>query len=116
MRLDAPCQLMVDWTQGQVAFELFEGLFDLGELEVKFPQLGGIGFGQVAAQKVAAFASPGSTQGGTVELPTQGGVLGFACAVQLHLTWTKRASRPASFLAAPRAWCRERVRPDVCGL
>ena len=44
---------MVDGTDGQVAFEFLEGLFDFGELEVMFPKFDGVGFREIGAQEVA---------------------------------------------------------------
>ena len=37
MRLGGPFQLMVDWAQPQIALEVLEGGFDLGELNVELP-------------------------------------------------------------------------------
>ncbi len=44
------------------ASQLFEGLFDFGELQVELPELRGVGFAHVGAQEVAAFSAPGFTQ------------------------------------------------------
>ena len=38
MGFDAVFELVVDGPDGQVAFEFFEGWFDLGKLEVVFPK------------------------------------------------------------------------------
>jgi hypothetical protein len=81
VRLDPARELMMDRAQRQVAFELFEGLFDFGELQVTFPQLGGVGLGEVGAQEVPAFAAPRGAQRFAVEPSTQGGRLGLACSV-----------------------------------
>ena len=67
------------------ASQFFEGLFDFGELEVKFPQSGGVGFGEVGAQQVAAFSPPGFAQALALEAPAQGGALGFAFALQVDM-------------------------------
>ena len=45
-------------SQRQVALEIFEGFFDLGQLDVKVPQLGRLLLSQIGAQQVAAFAAP----------------------------------------------------------
>ena len=59
MGLDAVVELVVDRSDGEIAFQLLEGLLDLGELNVKPPQAGRVIVLQVAAQQVAAFAPPG---------------------------------------------------------
>jgi hypothetical protein len=47
-------QLVVDRANAQVALELFERLFDLGELDIPGPELNGIVAGEVGAQQIAA--------------------------------------------------------------
>ena len=54
--LDAIVGLVVDGADRQIAFQLLEGLLDLGELNVVAPQCGGILAGEIGAQQVAAFA------------------------------------------------------------
>ena len=53
---------MVDRPDREVAFEVFEGFFDLGQLHVKGPEHRGVFVAEVAAQQVAAFATAGFTQ------------------------------------------------------
>ena len=43
MRFDALLLLMEDGSDRQIAFEGFEGGFDLDQLQVELPELGGIG-------------------------------------------------------------------------
>jgi hypothetical protein len=50
--------------------EFFEGLFHFDDLQIKFPQFRSVGLGEVGAQEVMGFASPGDPQGLAVELPT----------------------------------------------
>src|SRR5206468_176467 len=38
MRLDPALQLMKDWAQAQIVFEVFEGAFHLRQLHIKLPQ------------------------------------------------------------------------------
>ena len=61
MGLDAVVELVIDRPDGEIAFQLLEGLLDLGELDVKAPQAGRVIVLQVGAQQVAAFAAPGSS-------------------------------------------------------
>src|SRR5580658_5176430 len=58
VRLDPPLQGVKDRAQAQVVFEVFEGRFHLGELNVKPPQLFGFLTVQVAAQQITSLASP----------------------------------------------------------
>ena len=62
------------------ASQFFEGLFDFGELQVEGPEFRRGGVGEVGAQKVAAFASPGLAQFGAVEPPGERGGLALAAA------------------------------------
>ncbi len=57
--LDAMVELVVDRPDGEIAFQLLEGLLDLGELDIEAPQAGRVIVLQVGAQQVAAFAPPG---------------------------------------------------------
>ena len=50
VRFDPGVQLMVDGTNTQVALELFERLFDFGELDIPGPELDWIVAGEVGAQ------------------------------------------------------------------
>jgi hypothetical protein len=47
---------MKDRANGEVCFEVFEGFFDGDELDVVLPEGGGISFGEIGAQQIAAFA------------------------------------------------------------
>ena len=58
MCLDASLELMEDGTDGQIALEVLERLFDRDELQIEVPQLRRIGFGEIGAQQIAAFAPP----------------------------------------------------------
>ena len=49
MSFDSFLGLMVDRTDGKIAFDGLEGFFNLGELDVKLPQSGGIFLLEVAA-------------------------------------------------------------------
>lgn len=49
MGFDAVFALVVDGSPGQIAFEVLEGFFDFGELDIELPELLGI----VAGSKVA---------------------------------------------------------------
>lgn len=49
VRFDARLVLMVDRPDGQVAFEGLKRLFDLRELDVVVPQLGGVVAGEISA-------------------------------------------------------------------
>jgi hypothetical protein len=51
--------LVIDRADGQITLEFLEGLSDFGELEIMFPEQGGIVFGEVGAKQVAAFPTPG---------------------------------------------------------
>ena len=62
MGLDALISLVVDGTDGQIALQFFERLLDFGELNVVFPQLGGVLSAEVGAQQVAAFTAPDLAQ------------------------------------------------------
>lgn len=57
MRLDPVITLMVDGTDGQIAFEFFEGLLNLRELDVVFPERSGIFTAEIGAQQVVAFTT-----------------------------------------------------------
>ncbi len=52
-------ELVMDRPDREIAFQLLEGLLDLGELPVKAPQAGRVVVAEVGAQQVAAFAPPG---------------------------------------------------------
>ena len=56
---DTIFELMEDGAHGQVALEIFEGLFNLGQQRVKAPEQGGVVFAKVAAQQITAFATAG---------------------------------------------------------
>lgn len=62
MGFDAVFELVVDGTNGGVAFEFFEGLFDFGELEVVFPKFSRIAAAQIRAQQITSFTAAGQTQ------------------------------------------------------
>ena len=51
--------LVVDRPDRKIAFEILERFFDLGELDVVTPQLGGVAAGEIGAQQITAFATPG---------------------------------------------------------
>jgi len=55
---DTVLKLVQDDTTGQIAFEVFEGLFGLNQKHVKVPDAGGIFRAEAGAQKVAAFTPP----------------------------------------------------------
>ena len=50
VRLNAVFPLMINRAQREVAFEVFERLLNLRELQIKFPERGGILLREVAAQ------------------------------------------------------------------
>jgi hypothetical protein len=58
---------VVDRAQGEVALEVLEGLFNLGQEDVLFPPLGGGFAGDVTAQEVAALTAAGLGEAGFVE-------------------------------------------------
>ena len=49
VRFDSMLELVVERTHGQIALEVFECLFDLYELDVIAPQLGGVSAGEIGA-------------------------------------------------------------------
>ena len=57
--LDTMVELVMDRSDGEIAFQFLEGLFDLGELDVEPPQAGRIVLAEVGAQQIAALAPPG---------------------------------------------------------
>ena len=76
MRLDAPLVLVEDRPDGEVAFEVLEGLLHPDELEIIVPQLGRIVFGEVGAQEISSLAAAGPAQLRVVEPVAEGGALG----------------------------------------
>ena len=46
---------MKDWPQGEITFEIFERLLDLGEQDIELPKLSGIFAAQVGAKQIADF-------------------------------------------------------------
>ena len=54
--------LVIDRSDGQIAFEFFEGLLDLGELDVVLPQLGRRCSGEIRAEQVASFSTPNRSE------------------------------------------------------
>ena len=62
LRFDAVVFLLMNGPNPEVSFEVLEGLFDLGKLQIHCPQFFGDGIGEVTAQEVAAFAAAGRVQ------------------------------------------------------
>src|SRR5277367_5276869 len=58
---------MKDGADGEVCFEIFEGLFDGHELDVVLPKSRGIAFDEIGAQQIAAFTAADFTQLAAVE-------------------------------------------------
>jgi len=56
MGLDAVVELVVDRSDGEIAFQFLEGLLDLGELDVEPPQVGRIIVAEIGAQQIASLA------------------------------------------------------------
>ena len=50
--------LVVDRPDRKIALEILECFFDLRELDVVTPQLGGVAAGEIGAQQIPAFATP----------------------------------------------------------
>src|SRR5215831_5786975 len=67
MRLDPPFLLMEYGADGEVGFEVFEGFFDGDELDVVLPEGSGVGFGEIGAQQIAAFAAADLAELASVE-------------------------------------------------
>lgn len=66
VRLNPACFLVKNRTDRQIALEVFDRRFDLDELKVKTPELGGVGSGPVGAEQIAAFPLAGPAQCGFV--------------------------------------------------
>src|ERR687896_1578253 len=62
VRFDARVLLVVNRADGQVAFELFEGLLDLGQLNIVLPQQRGRFPGEIGTEQVAAFSTPNRSE------------------------------------------------------
>src|SRR5271155_4575239 len=58
---------MKDGADGEVRFEIFEGLFDGHKLDVVLPKSRGIAFDEIGAQQIAAFTAADFTQLAAVE-------------------------------------------------
>jgi hypothetical protein len=58
MRFDPFFQLVKDRPQTQIIFQVFEGRFDLRQLNIELPQAGRLLAGEIAAQQVAPFSAP----------------------------------------------------------
>src|SRR6516225_3252452 len=56
MGFDALLELVKDRSHSQIAFEIFERFLDLGQQDIKLPELSGIFAAQIGAQQIAAFA------------------------------------------------------------
>ena len=54
--------LVIDRADGQIALELFEGLLDLGQLDVVLPQASGRFSGEVRSEQVAPFSAPNDAE------------------------------------------------------
>ena len=71
VRFDAPLFLVEHRPDGQIAFERFEGGFDLDELQIELPELGRIRRGEVRAQQIASFASANLLELVAIELVSE---------------------------------------------
>ena len=58
VRFDARILLVIDRTDGQIAFEFFEGLLDFGQLDVVLSQVSGMLSCEIGAEQVAPFSTP----------------------------------------------------------
>jgi hypothetical protein len=55
MGFDSLLQLVKDRPHSEIPFEIFECFLDLGEQDIKLPELSGIFAAQVGAKQIAAF-------------------------------------------------------------
>src|SRR5271165_3591587 len=55
MGFDSLLQLVKDRSHSQIAFEIFERFLDLGQQDIKLPELSGIFAAQIGAKQIAAF-------------------------------------------------------------
>ena len=55
MGFDSVLQLVKDRPQSQITFEIFERFLDLGEQDIKLPELSGIFAALIGAKQIAAF-------------------------------------------------------------
>ena len=62
MRFDTRVFLVIDGADAQIALELFEGLLDLGQLDVVLPQASGMFCGEIRAEQVAPFSAPNDAE------------------------------------------------------
>src|SRR5258705_13858424 len=62
MRFDPGLVLMEDRPDGEVALKVLEGFLDADEQQVQIPQLGGIVFGEIGAEKITPLAPAGPSQ------------------------------------------------------
>ena len=56
MRFDAFLFLVMDWTKGEIAFEILESLFNGNELQIVVSELCGLLLDKIGAQQISAFA------------------------------------------------------------
>ncbi|MDQ3775111.1 MAG: hypothetical protein M3461_12515, partial [Pseudomonadota bacterium] len=54
--------LVIDRADGQIALEFFEGLLDLGQLDVVLPQASGRFSREIGAEQVAPFSAPNDAE------------------------------------------------------
>ncbi len=67
MRFDPRFPLVVDGTNAEVAFKLFECLLHFGELDIPGPELPGVIAGQIGAQHIATLTPSDLAEFLTVE-------------------------------------------------
>ena len=72
VRFDARVLLVVNRADGQVAFELFEGLLDLGQLNIVLPQQSGRFSGEIGTEQVTTFSTPNRSEFVSIQSKREG--------------------------------------------
>jgi hypothetical protein len=58
VRFNPLLELMVDRADSQIALEIAEGFLNLGQLDIKLPELSRIDSNQIGAQQITTFPAP----------------------------------------------------------
>ena len=103
VRFDARVFRVINWADAQIAFEFFEGLLDLSQLNLVLPQQSGRCSGESGTERVAAFSRPNRSEFVCVQSNREG-LKGERVVFCQQMDLNQPISMPGLFLACTEVY------------